>query len=127
MELTDLTDMDGGKQGGASSLSGQRVLATSGVGNPDAFVRGLRAIGARVVAHQVHGDHHDWTQEDADALAEEAARLSAEVVVTTAKDAVKLAPLLRGAPLRVLRVEMEIDGGEELMDRVLATTSGSSG
>ncbi len=124
MQLTRLTDMDGSAQGDAASLSGKRVLATSGVGNPDGFVRGLRRIGARVGQHVVHADHHAWTQADVDALAATAKSTSSEVVVTTVKDAVKLARFswpTDAPPLRAVEVEVKVTEGDDVLDKLLAT------
>jgi len=122
MQLTRLTDMDGAAQGDASSLSGLRVVATSGVGNPDAFVRSLRRVGARVVQHEEHGDHHAWTQADVDALAAAARSLSAERVITTVKDAVKLARFTWPAdapPLAAVEVEVKVTEGDDVLEKLI--------
>jgi tetraacyldisaccharide 4'-kinase len=122
MQFKRLTDIDGGAQGDVASLAGKRVVAASGIGNPESFVRGLRASGARVGAHVEHDDHHDWTQADVDALAAEATRTSAEVVVTTVKDAVKIARLSwpAGAPaLRVVEVAVNVVEGDGILVKLV--------
>lgn len=123
MRLTRLTDAAGAAQGDATSLAGRRVLLASGIGNPDALARNVRATGARVVAHEERGDHHDWTPADAAALVARARELAAEMVVTTSKDAVKLADLDWPAddlPLRAVEVEVHVTEGADVLDKLLS-------
>src|SRR3989442_11514437 len=47
-----------------SALKGERVLAVSGIGNPESFRRLLGAAGAIVVDHCVFADHHAYSQDD---------------------------------------------------------------
>lgn len=73
-----------------ADLRGRRVLAISGVADPDAFRGQLLEQGADVTA-RVHADHHAYTAAEARRLA--AAAASHDLAVCTLKDAVKLAPL----------------------------------
>ena len=101
----------------AAALRGRRVLAFAGLGRPDKFFDTLGEAGARVVKRNAFPDHHPYTTGEAEAMLAEALRLDA-IPVTTAKDAVRLAPEQR-ARLRVLRVALACDRPEEL-DRLLA-------
>lgn len=106
----------------ASGLSGKRVALGSGVGNPTSFEKNVRLTGARVVCHAERGDHHAWTEEDAAALAKQAQAASAECVVVTMKDAVKLARLPWPAdapPLQAVDVEVQFVRGEDLWNKLL--------
>jgi tetraacyldisaccharide 4'-kinase len=101
-------------------LRGVEVLAACGIGNPEAFLRTLEGMGARVVSHRFFRDHHAFSGADAAELA--GAGLP---VVVTEKDAVKLGPLWSaGVPLHVVSVTFEaIEGGSEidgLLDRLCA-------
>jgi len=127
MRATALTDVNGGSKASPSELSGRRVLCVSGVGNPDAFAADVRLQGARVSGQMDFDDHHAWTQADVAAVVARAKELAAEIVVTTSKDAVKLASLRwpdDAPPLRVLEVEAAITDGAEtwakLIDEALA-------
>jgi tetraacyldisaccharide 4'-kinase len=71
----------------ASALAGKRVVAASGIGDPDAFVAQVKATGAAVQV-ATWKDHHDYRDEDVAWLAHAARR--ADQVVITQKDAVKL-------------------------------------
>jgi tetraacyldisaccharide 4'-kinase len=71
----------------AASLAGKRVVAASGIADPDAFVAQTKATGAAVQV-ATWKDHHDYRDEDVAWLAHAARR--ADHVVITQKDAVKL-------------------------------------
>jgi tetraacyldisaccharide 4'-kinase len=71
----------------AESLAGKRVVAASGIADPDAFVAQTKATGAAVQV-ATWKDHHDYRDEDVAWLAHAARR--ADHVVITQKDAVKL-------------------------------------
>jgi len=74
-----------------SVLKGERVLALSGIGHPDSFRRLLMAAGSIVADHCVFPDHHAYSQEDVQRVQRAAERLGVDRIVTTEKDAVKLA------------------------------------
>jgi len=74
-----------------SVLKGERVLALSGIGHPDSFRRLLVATGSIVVDHCVFPDHHAYSREDVQRVRRAAERLGVDRIVTTEKDAVKLA------------------------------------
>jgi tetraacyldisaccharide 4'-kinase len=71
----------------AEALTGARVVAASAIADPDAFVAQTKATGAQVQVANWR-DHHEFRDEDVAWLAR-AAR-TADFVVITQKDAVKL-------------------------------------
>jgi tetraacyldisaccharide 4'-kinase len=79
--------MVSGRRQPASTLAGKRVVAASGIADPDAFVAQTKATGAAVQV-ATWKDHHDYRDEDVAWLAHAARR--ADHVVITEKDAVKL-------------------------------------
>src|SRR6266849_5818169 len=74
-----------------SALKGERVLAVSGIGHPGSFRKLLEATGATVAEHCVFPDHHAYSREDVQRIRQVAERAGAGRIVTTEKDAVKLA------------------------------------
>jgi tetraacyldisaccharide 4'-kinase len=127
MQVTAFRDVVGGGTCDASSLDGHEVLVASGIGNPAAFVRNVRMLGARVREHVEMGDHHAWTADEVKSLASKAMALGVKSVVTTAKDAVKLAAIgwpAGAPPLGVLDVEVVLTEGADvwkaLLDEALA-------
>lgn len=74
-----------------SALKGERVLAVSGIGNPASFRTLLEAAGVVVADYCVFPDHHAYSREDVLEVRQAAERAGAGRIVTTEKDAVKLA------------------------------------
>jgi len=72
------------------ALRGQAVAALSSIGNPLAFERGLQRLGAASVRPLRFADHHTYTAADLERIRRVAD--SADIVVTTEKDAVRLPP-----------------------------------
>jgi tetraacyldisaccharide-1-P 4'-kinase len=85
--LRHLEGLVSGTRHPAESLAGRRVVAASGIADPDAFVAQTKATGAAVQV-ATWKDHHDYRDEDVAWLAHAARR--ADYVVITQKDAVKL-------------------------------------
>lgn len=74
-----------------AQLSGKKVFAFAGIGYPDKFFDMLRDYGCDVVETQAFSDHYPYTDEDMTDLIARADKLEA-VLVTTAKDGVRIAP-----------------------------------
>jgi tetraacyldisaccharide 4'-kinase len=87
LSLGTLEGLVSGTRVPAGSLAGKRVVAASGIADPDAFVAQTKATGAAVQV-ATWRDHHDYRDEDVAWLAHAARR--ADHVVITQKDAVKL-------------------------------------
>jgi tetraacyldisaccharide 4'-kinase len=85
--LGTLEGLVSGTRRPAATLAGKRVVAASGIADPDAFVAQTKATGAAVQV-ATWKDHHDYRDEDVAWLAHAARR--ADHVVITQKDAVKL-------------------------------------
>jgi tetraacyldisaccharide 4'-kinase len=75
-------------------LKGERVLAVSGIAQPDSFRRLLEGMGATVAGQCVFPDHHAYSSDDVQGVRRTAERLGVDRIVTTEKDAVKLAGLV---------------------------------
>lgn len=74
-----------------AQLSGKKVFAFAGIGYPDKFFDMLRDYGCDVVETQAFSDHYPYTDEDMTDLIARADKQEA-VLVTTAKDGVRIAP-----------------------------------
>lgn len=93
-------------------LRGRDVDIVSALGNPSAFEASVVAAGAVVRDRRVFADHHRYTRADLDGLP-----VKGRVLVTSRKDAVKLAPL--GIAFFALDVEMELATGAHVLDALL--------
>jgi tetraacyldisaccharide 4'-kinase len=83
---------------------GRRVVAFAGIGRPAKFFDTLAGLGADLVVARSFADHHRYEPHVIQQLAAEAQRLDAHLV-TTSKDAVRLAPPER-ALVSVLAVDL---------------------
>ena len=72
-----------------AQLSGKRVFAFAGIGDPERFFRALRASGIDVVRTRAFADHHMFSDGEIAALAAEAQREQL-TLVTTEKDLARL-------------------------------------
>lgn len=102
------------------SLAGKRAFAFCGLGRPDTFASSLAGLGLRPVSFKALNDHQKYGHEELENLGLAFLASGAEVMVTTAKDAVKLPPSPFPWPLMVLEADMVFDRPEELMNEVLA-------
>src|SRR5262245_1856694 len=96
-----------------ASLTGARVVAVAGIARPERFAATLERCGARVVDRLVFPDHHDYSAGD---VASIVAAGRGGPLVTTEKDLVKLAGRPGLEHVRALRVALEVDDGERLVD-----------
>lgn len=83
----------------AAEFVGQRLHAVAGIGDPQRFFAHLRALGLDFVAHPF-ADHHRYRREDL--------IYDGDAILTTEKDAVKLARLEAPLPIWVLPVTAEV-------------------
>lgn len=70
-------------------LFGKKLVAFAAIGNPQKFFDSLTKAGLNVVEAMRFGDHHQYTEADMERLKQKAKEWRG-VLVTTAKDAVKL-------------------------------------
>jgi tetraacyldisaccharide 4'-kinase len=104
-----------------SWLHGRRVFAFAGIGNPEAFRKTLLRLGANVARFRKFPDHHRYTEQELRVLDAEAQEFLAEDIVTTEKDARRLAgDVFRIAPW-ALQIRMTITSGAETFWRSVET------
>lgn len=99
-----------------SILSGKKVFGFCGIGNPASFSKTLRDTGAAVTGFRHFRDHHRYTKADLTLLAQEAAALQCEWIVTTEKDIIKIEHLDLPENILIIKIEFSIDSS--FYDRV---------
>lgn len=72
------------------AIRGKRCLAFAGIGNPEKFYRTVRDLGGEVAVTRSFADHHFYSADEARDLMQDADK-DGLVLVTTAKDAIRLA------------------------------------
>ena len=92
------------------------VVAFCGIAKPDQFFAGLQAQGHVLAARRAFRDHHNYTQSDLDRLALLARASGADCLLTTDKDAVRLAGLRAVLPVQVATVRVEIENESTALD-----------
>ena len=99
------------------TLRGATVVAVAGVARPERFVAALERLGAGIGDVLRFPDHHAYGPAD---VARIAAVAGARPVVTTEKDFVKLEHHAALGSVRALRVGLEVEQEDALLDLVTA-------
>ncbi len=101
------------------TLRGRKVLALSGIANPDYFSFLLRRWGMEIGKESIFPDHHFYTKRDLTCIEESSKGM--DRIVTTEKDMLKLQRLGIGhLPMRALRIEMKIWQEKEFFKRIIS-------
>jgi len=107
-----------GEEEELDSLKGKRIVALSGIANPDYFSSLLRERGAEIVSEAIFPDHHSYGSKDLSFVREKSK--GADWIVTTEKDMLKLRQLgIDHLPIRALRIEMKIWEEEAFFKRIV--------
>jgi tetraacyldisaccharide 4'-kinase len=76
----------------ASGVSARRVVAVAGIARPKRFFQALRGLGYDLAQELPFPDHHWYSSHDLERIRTVAGDTNADLIVTTEKDAVRLAP-----------------------------------
>ncbi|HZP82292.1 MAG TPA: tetraacyldisaccharide 4'-kinase [Chthonomonadaceae bacterium] len=117
---TGLRTLVGNVEHPADWLNGRRVAALAAIGNPSAFESMLGELGGILAARFRFRDHQEITLADMERVFAEACAAGAEAVITTDKDAVKMAPLKTPLPILALQVKMQVAGEANFLAAVQA-------
>lgn len=101
------------------SVLNNNVFAFCGLGNPKAFFDQLARY-AKVCGTHAFRDHHRYKQSDIWSIESEARAAGADLLLTTAKDAVKLSDLKFEIPYFTARIQLEISE-EEAFEKLLTS------
>jgi tetraacyldisaccharide 4'-kinase len=100
-------------------LKGKKVLALSGIANPDSFSSLLKNCEMEIVGEVIFPDHHFYHPKDLSSIT--AKSKGVDWIVTTEKDMLKLRRLgIDDLPIRSLRIEMKIWEEEAFFNRVIS-------
>ena len=90
-----------------------KSLAFCALGNPKNFFEQLKQDNFNITATEIFPDHHFYTQNDIAALESKAKQFKAEILLTTAKDGVKLKELNFSMPCYVVENNLIIETEQE--------------
>lgn len=107
-------------------LSGKKVAAITGIGNPVQFLVSLESLGAEVGYFKAYPDHYPWKTEEVANLIVTLKEWGFEDLIVTGKDGVKLEVYREqfeqmGLNCLILSLEYQVDDQEvtsEIMDRL---------
>ena len=123
VEFSALRTMSTNQPLETSTLSGKRVVAFSGIGNPASFEELLSSSGALVEQYLVFRDHHWYSENDIKNISDARKRSNAAFVVTTEKDAARLhaasGKFSESTPVVVARIRQNVTVGGELLNDLL--------
>ncbi|MBI3610839.1 MAG: tetraacyldisaccharide 4'-kinase [Nitrospirae bacterium] len=111
--IVDLTHLGTGRSFPPETIRRDRLMAVTGIGQPDRFFHMLQELGSEIAVGCVYPDHYRYTEKDIESLGSEAGRLDVRTIVTTEKDAVRIRAL--GRPPESwweVRMELVIDHPE---------------
>jgi tetraacyldisaccharide-1-P 4'-kinase len=117
-------DIFTGKLLDLESIKTQKVLAFCAIGDPLSFRQSLQSIGSELVQHFTFADHHIYSSEDLKYLTDLASQEKVNILVTTHKDAVKIAAF-RNLFGRIMVLSLDIEltltqGQDEIIERILS-------
>jgi tetraacyldisaccharide 4'-kinase len=98
----------------AGAAEQRRIAVVSGIARPARVSESARAAGWMVAETYTFPDHHPYSRADVDLMVTRARAAGAEAILTTAKDAVRLAPHAPiGFPVVVLPITVSVDPAAE--------------
>lgn len=104
-----LQRLDTGERLPLTALAGRKIGALSGIAAPESFEAFLRDTGAKLIYTRRFLDHYRFTHEDLVGVFGDAGDVGVEIMVTTEKDAVRIAASEKfPIPCYYLRLEIEI-------------------
>ena len=101
-------------------ISDKPVFAFCGIGNPESFFSILKQTGFNLCGSMIFKDHYKYSHGDLVEIQDSARKAGAAAIITTAKDGVKIAPLLTDShvyaghdllPVKVLEIKAMPDPG----------------
>src|SRR5262249_46923859 len=96
-----------------------RPFLLAGIARPERFAADASALVPAVAGTAFFRDHHAFARAELERVASRARAAGADAVLTTAKDAERLAGFDPGLPLLVLRIAAEIDDEARLLERLM--------
>jgi len=103
-----------------SFLKDKYVACMSGIARPESFEGLVEGLGAHVEIRRRYPDHYWFDQADLETFVERCADRAMDIIVTTEKDAVRfLKPGEMEVPIYFLRIQIDIEQGQEYWDRMI--------
>jgi tetraacyldisaccharide 4'-kinase len=122
--ITTLRHLETGEVYEARQFAGWNVAVACGIGNPHAFSDDILQSAINIVSENFFKDHHAFTQNDVDSINRASSEAGADAILTTEKDAIRLAGLRFGdIPIYAAQLEIQSDDEVRLKSLLLRTVS----
>jgi tetraacyldisaccharide 4'-kinase len=105
--------------------SGSRVFAVAGIARPERFFADVTSVGWEIAGSLTFRDHHRFTRRDVERIAAGAKASSSAIVLTTEKDAVRLAVCNLGElPVASVPLHVGVEPADAFRDWLMARLRG---
>ena len=112
-EFTHLLQTDGTQQQ-IDAIKDKPVFVFCGIGNPENFSSSLKEIDLQICGQMSFPDHHQFTRDDLESLADKASQAGAAALLCTHKDLVKVGTNRIGSlPVYAIVIDVAFVSGEE--------------
>ena len=105
-------------------LGNKKVFAFCGIGNPESFFDTIKICGCKLVGTKIYDDHHKYSKGDIAEIYDDAARLNADLILTTQKDFTKCNLEQQKAKIQLafLLVELRFIVGQDKLRKLINNT-----
>lgn len=115
--LSRFRELDGSAPANPDAASA-RAFAFCGIGNSESFFDLLETNGVNIAGRRAFPDHHKYGRDDFAAITKSAADARAEILLTTAKDAVKFSSTSFDLPCLIAETRIVLDNPEVLENAI---------
>ncbi len=125
--VTSVEDFGGGDL--TETMGERKAVLFAAIGHPGSFLHTVSSLGIEIVGHRWWPDHHQYRSRDIDGLLGIGRLPPHDLLLTTEKDAVKLAQLsaLNHAAIGVVKIAIDfIDDGGTILQQLLVQTLAKS-
>lgn len=122
--VTELENFSARAEDRKLKVRNRAAFAFCALGNPENFFSQLKSEKFNVAATRKFPDHHFYTAKDAAEIEQAARAAGAEILLTTAKDAVKLKDFKFQTPCFVVETEMNFEDEKafrEMIERIVSS------
>jgi tetraacyldisaccharide 4'-kinase len=117
-QATGVVDLSSGKELPLTFLEGKKLFAFAGIARPERFYHALEHAGVVLQGRQSFRDHYLFRPSDLYALIEKATEQGAEGLITTEKDAVRIASLPQELPFYTLQLGITMDNMDNFLREI---------
>ncbi|MHC4625693.1 MAG: tetraacyldisaccharide 4'-kinase [Planctomycetota bacterium] len=104
-------------------LKDKKIFAFCGIGNPNAFLSTVEALGSELGGSKFYDDHHQYTDGCLADICQQAEKAGADLVLTTQKDWTKVrCDFESTVPFAYLEIEIEFLAGQDKLTSLIRDT-----